>query len=61
MDWIRIRIDPELLPGSGTRKIQSWIRFGKNHSGSTTLLTYYTFYFEESKESKIYMCVSGSV
>ena len=26
MGWIRIRIDPELLPGSGTRKIQSWIR-----------------------------------
>ena len=26
--WIRIRMDPELLPGSGsgTRKIQSWIR-----------------------------------
>ena len=24
--WIQIRIDPELLPGSGTRKIQSWIR-----------------------------------
>ena len=26
MDWIRIRMDPELLPGSGTRKIQSWIQ-----------------------------------
>ena len=26
MGWIRICIDPELLPGSGTRKIQSWIR-----------------------------------
>ena len=28
MGWIRIRIhmDPELLPGYGTRKIQSWIR-----------------------------------
>ena len=28
MDWIRIRMDLELLPGSGsaTRKIQSWIR-----------------------------------
>ena len=26
MGWIRIRMDPELLPGSGTRKIQSWIR-----------------------------------
>ena len=27
MGWIRIRMDPELLPGSGsgTRKIQSWI------------------------------------
>ena len=25
--WIRIRIDPELLPGSGSRKIPSWIRF----------------------------------
>ena len=25
MAWIRIRMDPELLPGSGTRKIQSWI------------------------------------
>ena len=24
--WIWIRMDPELLPGSGTRKIQSWIR-----------------------------------
>ena len=24
--WIRIGMDPELLPGSGTRKIQSWIR-----------------------------------
>ena len=24
--WIRIRMDPELLPGSVTRKIQSWIR-----------------------------------
>ena len=24
--WIRICMDPELLPGSGTRKIQSWIR-----------------------------------
>ena len=26
--WIRIRMDPELLPGygSGSRKIQSWIR-----------------------------------
>ena len=28
MGWIRIRMDPELLPGSGsgTRKIQSWIQ-----------------------------------
>ena len=28
MAWIRIRMDPELLLGSGfgTRKIQSWIR-----------------------------------
>ena len=28
MGWIRICMDPELLPrsGSGTRKIQSWIR-----------------------------------
>ena len=26
MLWIRIRMDPEILPGSGTRKIQSWIR-----------------------------------
>ena len=26
MGWIRIRMDPKLLPGSGTRKIQSWIR-----------------------------------
>ena len=28
MAWIRIRMDPKLLPGSesGTRKIQSWIR-----------------------------------
>ena len=26
MGWIRIRMDPELLPGSGTQKIQSWIR-----------------------------------
>ena len=25
MAWIRIRMDPELLPGSETRKIQSWI------------------------------------
>ena len=24
--WIQIRMDPELLPGSGTQKIQSWIR-----------------------------------
>ena len=24
--WIRIRMDRKLLPGSGTRKIQSWIR-----------------------------------
>ena len=23
---IRIRMDPEIFPGSGTRKIQSWIR-----------------------------------
>ena len=23
--WIRIRMDPELWPGSGTRKILSWI------------------------------------
>ena len=28
--WIRIRMDPELLPGSGSRK---------NHSGSTTLVS----------------------
>ena len=28
MGWIRIRMDPELLPGSGsgTQKIESWIR-----------------------------------
>ena len=26
MDWIRIRMDPELLPGTGTRKIPSLIR-----------------------------------
>ena len=28
MGWIRIRLDPELLPGSGSRTqiIQSWIR-----------------------------------
>ena len=26
MGWIQIRMDTELLPGSGTRKIQSWIR-----------------------------------
>ena len=26
MGWIRIRMDPELLPGSGFWKIQSWIR-----------------------------------
>ena len=28
MGWIRIRLDLELLPGSGsvTQKIQSWIR-----------------------------------
>ena len=26
MGWIRIRMDPELLPGSGSRKIQRWIR-----------------------------------
>ena len=28
MGWIRIRMDPdlELLPGSGTQKVQSWIR-----------------------------------
>ena len=26
MGWIRIHMDPELLPGSGTLKIQSWIR-----------------------------------
>ena len=24
--WSRIRMDPELLPGSGTQKVQSWIR-----------------------------------
>ena len=30
-------MDPELLPGSGTRKVQSWIGSGINHSGSTTL------------------------
>ena len=43
MGWIRIRMDPELLPGygSGTQKIQSWIRkksFRIQYSGSTTLL-----------------------
>ena len=26
MAWIRIRMDPELLPGSGTWKIQSRIQ-----------------------------------
>ena len=26
MGWIWIRMDPELFPGSGTRKIQSWTR-----------------------------------
>ena len=26
MVWIRIRVDPELLPGSGTQEIQSWIQ-----------------------------------
>ena len=26
MGWIRIRKDLKFLPGSGTRKIQSWIR-----------------------------------
>ena len=26
MGWIRIRMDPELLHGSGTRKLKSWIR-----------------------------------
>ena len=26
MGWIQIRIYPELLPGSGSRKTQSWIR-----------------------------------
>ena len=25
ISWIRIHMDPELLPGSGTRKIQGWI------------------------------------
>ena len=30
-------MDPELLPGSGTRKIQSWIRIGINYSGCATL------------------------
>ena len=39
MGWIQIRMDPELLTRSGTRKIQSWIRIRNtvNHSGSTTL------------------------
>ena len=39
MGWIciRIRMDPELLPGSGFLKVQSWIRTGINHFGSTTL------------------------
>ena len=37
MGWIRIPMDPELLPVSGTKKIQSWIRIRINHSGSTTL------------------------
>ena len=26
MGWIRIRMDLELLPRSGSRKIQSWIQ-----------------------------------
>ena len=32
MGWIRIRMDPEILPGSGsgTWKIQSWIRIWNN-------------------------------
>ena len=34
MGWIRIRMDPELLPGSGRAGSGS----GINHSGSTKLL-----------------------
>ena len=71
MGWIRIRMDPELLPGSGsgsgTRKIQSWIRIRirNKHSGSTTLL-FIKFYLEP--DPKLYFrgrlhpqkCGSGS-
>ena len=43
MGWIRIRMDPTLLPGSGTRKIQSWIRiqnksFRIHNTGNKTFL-----------------------
>ena len=27
MGWIQIPIDPKLLPGSGTRKIDRWIGY----------------------------------
>ena len=35
--WIRSRMDPELLPGSGTRKIHSWIRI---HNTAKQVLWY---------------------
>ena len=40
MDWIRIRMDPELMPGSrsGTRKIQTRSGSRLNHFGSIILV-----------------------
>ena len=38
MGWIRIRMDPELLPGSGSGKFRAGSGSGIDHFGSTTLL-----------------------
>ena len=52
MGWIRIRMDPELLPGSGS---------GINHSGSTTLnesLWFYTLTTRSMSRSANDFCQS---
>ena len=70
MGWIRIRMDTELLPWSGTRKIQSWIRIHNTvyHiypmtklstcSNYRTIKTF-SFYTENVKKSSFFLMKNG--
>ena len=64
MDWIRIRMDPELLHGSGTRKIQSWIRIRNKsfqiHNTALIYLPRYSLHFNPGFESVQFKFFPGS-